>query len=61
MLEAVRFQGICEFSPVLRIESGGLGNPLGPVVPNIDVVIPRKAKPQRINIRINFFLEIIIF
>ncbi len=40
--------------------SGDLGKPRGPVDPKSEVVTARKAKPQRMKIITNFFLEIFI-
>ena len=54
------FQATSESLPVLRIESGGLGNPLGPVVPKSEVVIKRKANPEIMKRITNFFLEMLI-
>ena len=39
-------------------ESGGLGNPLGPVVPKSEVLIKRKTNPQIMNRVTNFVFEI---
>lgn len=58
--DAVLFQTIFESDPVWSKESGGLGKPLGPVVPKSEVVINRKANPQIMKRKINFFLEIFI-
>ena len=58
--DTVLFQATPESLPVLRTESGGLGNPRGPVVPKSVVLIKRKANPQMRKSRTNFFLEILI-
>lgn len=55
------FQDIGDSDPVRRSESGGLGNPLGPVVPSSDVVINRKINPRTIKRITNFVLEVFIY
>lgn len=60
IVDTVFFQAVGESPPVLRTESGGLGNPRGPVVPKREVVTKRKANPQMMKRIINFFLEICI-
>jgi len=58
ILDIARFQAIGESLPVVRTESGALGNPRGPVVPKSVVVTKRKANPQMKKRITNFFLEI---
>ena len=60
-MDTAFFQAIGESPPVLRIGSGGLGNPRGPVVPKSVVVMKRKANPQMRKRITNFFLEIFIY
>lgn len=52
------FQATLDSSP--NKESGGLGNPLGPVVPKSEVVTKRKTNPEIINRMTNFVFEIFI-
>ncbi|MEK7497065.1 MAG: hypothetical protein AAB657_04165 [Patescibacteria group bacterium] len=59
--DTVLFQLMGESAPVLRIESGGLGNPRGPVDPKSEEVIKRKTNPKIIKRITNFFLEIFIY
>lgn len=59
-LDIILFHSIGESSPVLRIESGDLGNPLGPVDPRSDVVTKRKVNPKIQKKRMNFVFEICI-
>ncbi len=61
IVDTALFQAIGESPPVLRTESGGLGNPRGPVVPKSEVVIKRKANPQMMKVIMNFVLEMFIF
>jgi|CXWL01.1.fsa_nt_gi hypothetical protein len=61
ILDVALFHAIGESLPVLRTESGGLGNPCGPVVPKSDVVIKRKANPEMRKRITNLFLEMFIF
>ena len=58
IVDMVFFQGSGDAVP--RKESGCLGKPRGPVVPNIDVVIKRKANPEMMKRMTNFFLEMFI-
>ena len=60
MLDKVLFQATGESLPVLSIESGGCGKPLGPIVPKREVVIKRKANPEIMKRITNFVLEIFI-
>ncbi len=55
--DTVRFQGIGESLPVLRTKSGDLGKPRGPVDPNNEVVMKRKANPEIIKRITNFVLD----
>lgn len=61
ILDVALFHAIGESLPVLRTESGGLGNPRGPVVPKSDVVIKRKANPEMRKRITNFVSEIFMF
>ncbi len=58
IVETFLFQAVGDSSS--NKESGGLGNPLGPVVPKREVVMKRKANPQTINRLTNFVFEIFI-
>ena len=58
IVDTVLFQAIGDSNN--RRESGGLGNPRGPVDPKSEVVIKRKANPEMIKIITNFVLEIFI-
>ncbi len=58
IVDTVLFQVTGE--SINRKESGGLGNPRGPVDPKNEVVIKRKANPEMIKKITNFFLEIFI-
>lgn len=56
--DTVLFQATGE--SINRRESGGLGNPRGPVDPKSEVVIKRKANPEIMKRITNFFLGIFI-
>ncbi len=60
IFDTILFQVIDESLPVRRTESGGAGNPRGPVVPKSVVVMKRKTNPQIMKRITNFFLEIVI-
>lgn len=57
IVDTVLFQATGESEPVLRIESGYLGKPRGPVDPKSEVVIKLKASPKTMKRITNFFLE----
>ena len=60
-MDTALFQAIGESLPVVRMGSGGLGNPRTPVVPKSEVVIKRKANPEMMKRITNFVLEIFIY
>lgn len=60
-MDTVLFHAIGDSDPVLRIGSGGLGNPRGPVDPKSEVVIKRKANPEMMKRITNFLLGIFIY
>lgn len=60
IVDTVRFHAIGESLPVLTAESGAIGNPRTPVDPKSEVVININAKPEIMNIRTNFVLEMCI-
>lgn len=60
IVDAVLFQAIGDSLPVLRMESGDLGKPRGPVDPKSEVVIKRKTNPKMRKEMTNFVLEIFI-
>ena len=60
-MDTALFHAIGESLPVLRTESGGLGNPRGPVPPKSEEVIKRKANPEMRKSTMNFVLEIFMY
>ena len=60
-MDRVLFHMTGESLPVLRIESGVLGKPLGPVDPKSEVVIKRNTKPEMMKMIMNFVLEMFIY